>query len=480
MATHDRSTTIQNGAGAAAGNTAAGPAGYDANDFARDRVPDDAKRSAAAVMTVLIGFVTAFFFPLVGGMFLMQYGAAATWIGLAIAFVLLTVLALTVARVASREGLTSELLTRGAGFGTVGSALACIIYAGTFIIYAGTEGQILASSIDQLWNLPDGIWYVVVAVIFLPMAWNGISSMTKILAYTIPLYFILLVAAIIIAWNRSGGMPEGMFSALPAGATGGVVGVLGVLAALAGTIGINPFEASDFNRFIRSSEFKRRAAVSVVLPYALLFFVAMPLGIYFTLATGKFSPSIYFVGLLGLIPGVLLAWVSQIRVNLTNLHVSSVSLTSASETAGARRLGRRFWLVVVTVAMIALMSFDVLGNLVVFLEWTGIFLLAWLACIVADLVMVRGWLKIVTGPIEYRGSHLPRYNIVGVTALLTATVAASLIWFLAENPIVNSLSAFIGFAIAFVVHTAMAVVTKGRTYFADSRDPRIAINQRTA
>ncbi len=96
---------------------------HDANDFARMRVPDEAKRSAASVMTVLIGFVTAFFFPLVGGLFLVQYGAAATWIGLAISFVVLTVLALTVARVASREGLTSELLTRGAGFGTVGSML---------------------------------------------------------------------------------------------------------------------------------------------------------------------------------------------------------------------------------------------------------------------------------------------------------------------------------------------------------------------
>lgn len=452
----------------------------DQNDFARSRVPDEAKRGAGPILSVLVGFVTAFFFPLLGGLFLVQYGAASTWIGLAISFVVLIVLALIVTRVASREGLTSELLTRGAGFGTVGSVLTTVIYAGTFVIYAGTEGQILASSIDLIWDLPNWIWYVVVAAMFLPMAWNGISSMTKILTWTIPVYFILLVVAIVIAWNNSGGMPEGMFTALPEGATGGAVGVLGVIAALAGTVGINPFEASDYNRFIRGSDFKKKALVTVVLPYALLFFVAIPLGFYFTLATGQFDPSIYFVGLLGLLPGVLLAWVSQIRVNLTNLHVSSVAFTSGAEIVGVRRLGRRFWLVVVTAASVALMASDVIGNLTTFLEWTGIFLLAWLASIVADIVVVRGWLRTVTGPIEYRASHLRRYNPVGITALLTATIAGSLIWLFANDPAVRSLAAYIGFAIAFVVHIAMALITRGRTYFADPTDERISANVRVS
>lgn len=459
--------------------TGASPA-YDADDFARSHVPDAAKKGAGSILSVLIGFVTAFFFPLVGGLFLVQYGAASTWIGLVVSFLLLMVLALVVTRAASREGLTSELLTRGAGFGTVGSVITTVIYAGTFVIYAGTEGQILASSIDLIWDLPNWIWYVVVAVIFLPMAWNGISTMTKILIWSIPVYFVLLVVAIVIAWNRGGGMPEGMFTAMPEGAVGGALGTLGVIAGLAGTVGINPFEAADYNRFVRGSDFRRKALLTVVLPYALLFFVAIPLGMYFTLVTAEFDPSIYFVGLIGLVPGVLLAWVSQIRVNLTNLHISSVAFTSGSEIAGARRLGRRFWLVAVTAASVGLMASDVIGNLTVFLEWTGIFLLSWVACIVADLVVVRGWLKIVTGGIEYRPEQLRRYNPVGVSALLAGTVVASLVWLFAPDPVLHSLSAYVGFAIAFIVHVVMAVITRGRTYFADPADERIAANQSAA
>ncbi|OPK10199.1 MULTISPECIES: cytosine permease [unclassified Pseudomonas] len=448
-------------------------------DYARTRVPDHAKRSAGAVLSVLVGFVTAFFFVLIGGLFLNKSGAASTWIALAISFCMLIILTLIVSHTAAKEGLTGELLTRGAGFGAAGSVLTTLIYAGTFVIYAATEGQILAHSIDQIWDLPDKVWYVVVALIFLPMAWNGISSMTKILSWTIVLYIALLAWAIVVAWQRNNGMPSDIFTAMPAGAVGGVTGVVAVLAAMAGTVGINPFEAADYNRFIRANEFKRKALLSVVLPYALLFFGAIPLGMYFTLITGSADPSIYFIGLLGLVPGVVLAWVSQIRVNLTNIHVSSVAFASGSEIVGAPKLGRRFWILAVTVACIALMWFNVLGNLYVFLQWTGIFLLSWAACVVADITVVRGLLKIVTGPIEYRTTKIRRYNPVGITGLLSGTITASYIWLSVSDPVINGLSAYIGFVVAFAVHVGLAVATKGRTYFADPADPRISATKGT-
>jgi cytosine permease len=452
----------------------------DENDFARSRVPEHAKRGAGAVMTVLIGFVTAFFFVLVGGLFMAQSGAAATWAGLGISFVLLITFTLIVCHTASREGLTSELITRGAGFGAVGSILPTIIYATTFVIYAGSEGQILAHSINQIIPLPEQVWFVIVALIFLPMAWNGISSMTKILSWTVPVYLILLVAAIIAAWNHSGGMPVGLFSAMPKGAVGGVAGTIAIVAALSGTVGINPFEASDYNRFVRADDFKRKALITVVLPYALLLFGAIPLGMYFSLATHSIDPSIYFIGLIGLFPGVALAWVAQIRVNLTNLHVSSVAFASGSEAVGASKLNRRFWMVTVTLATIVLMWANVLGNLITYLEWTGNFLLAWVACVLADILIVRGCLKLVTGQIEYRTEQIRVVNPVGVIALIAGTGVASIIWFTATDRILGGLSGYIGFVIAFVVHVSLAVATKGRTYFADPNDQRVAANRKIA
>lgn len=451
----------------------------DENDYARTRVPDTAKRGAGSILSVLVGFVTAFYFPLVGGTYMLQNGARAAWIALVVSFLILMALALVVTRAASREGLTSELLTRACGFGTVGSAFTSIIYAGTFVIYAGMEGQILASAIDQIWDIPNQIWYVLVGVIFLPMAWNGISAMTKILTWTLPVYFVLLVWAIISAWNGNGGMP-GIFNAMPSGAVGGIAGVVAVMSGLAGTVGINPLEASDYNRFIHPKDFKRKAWLTVVLPYAFMFFVAFPLGFYFTLATGgqNSNPSVYFIGLIGLIPAVLLAWISQIRVNLTNLHIGSLTFASVSESFNASKLNRRFWLLVVTAGAIALMMFDVIGHLTMFLDWLGIFLLAWVACVVADITVVRGALKLVTGPYEYRTGVARRFNPVGLCGLFSGVIVASLIWTLSPSPILHGLSSYIGFAVAFIVHVAVAVITKGRTYFIDPGDERIGSNAR--
>lgn len=449
----------------------------DENDYARTRVPDAAKRGAGSVLSVLVGFVTAFYFPLVGGTYLLQNGARSAWIALGISFVILMALALVVTKAASREGLTSELLTRACGFGTVGSAFTSVIYAGTFVIYAGMEGQILSSAIDQIWNIPNQIWYVLVGVIFLPMAWNGISAMTKILTWTLPIYFILLVAAIISAWQGNGGMPD-IFTAMPSGAVGGVAGVVAVMAGLAGTVGINPLEASDYNRFIHPKDFNRKAWLTVVLPYAFMFFVAFPLGFFFTLSTGGHdsNPSVYFIGLIGLIPAVLLAWISQIRVNLTNLHIGSLTFASVSESVGAGKLNRRFWLLIVTAGAIALMMFDVIGHLTSFLDWLGIFLLAWVACVFADITVVRGALKIVRGPYEYRTGVARKFNPVGLCGLFSGVAVASLIWMFSPNPILHGLCSYIGFAVAFAVHVAVAVITKGRTYFVDPNDERIGVN----
>lgn len=164
---------------------------------------------------VLAGIITAFFFPATGGQYLLGYGAAATFIGLAIGFLLLTGLTLIVSSAASREGLTSDLLTRGCGYGYLGSALTCLIYAFTFCIYAGLEGQILASSLHSVLHIPIGILYVAAGVLFIPLTWYGMSQLSWTMWLSFPLYLVLLVVAIVRALNRHGGFPAHFFSASP-------------------------------------------------------------------------------------------------------------------------------------------------------------------------------------------------------------------------------------------------------------------------
>ncbi|MDX3893693.1 hypothetical protein [Pusillimonas sp.] len=448
------------------------------DDYARTRVPESEKRGTGSILSVLVGIVTAFFFLFLGGLFLQNYGATATWIGVSIGFVLTTSLCWITCFAASREGLTAELMTRGCGFGSIGSVLTTLIYGVTFVILAATEAQILATNIALVWDLPDIVWYVFVAAIFVPMVWGGIANISKLLSWSTLLYLPLIVVAIWLAWGH---MPEHITDASalkpPELTTGGWVGVIAIMGTLSSIVGLNPLESADYNRYIKHESYRRASWVTVVLPYALMYFVAIPMGMYFASATGEINPGIYFVGLLGLALGVALAWVSQVRINLTNIHLGSIAFASASGQFGGSKLGRRFWTIVVLIAVVVLMVLDVLGNLTLFLEWNGIFLLAWVGCLVSDLLIVREALKIVEGPIEYRSSRLRKYNPVGIIALVTATLIGSLAWSFSGDSILRGLSGYIAFAVAAIVHAVLAAVTQGRYYFADSGDERLRVRR---
>jgi purine-cytosine permease-like protein len=113
---------------------------------------------------------------------------------------------------------------------------------------------------------------------------------------------------------------------------------------------------------------------------------------------------------------------------------------------------------------IAFMYFDILGHVLPFLEWTGLFLMAWVGTIIADLLIVRRLLGIVSGPVEYHEGRLRPFNPVGPTALIVSIAIGSLLRYTADDPYVTGLAAFITFGIAVLVHTLMAAVTKGRYY----------------
>jgi purine-cytosine permease-like protein len=259
---------------------------------------------------------------------------------------------------------------------------------------------------------------------------------------------------------------------------GAAVGITTVLGAFASITGLNPLEVPDYARFMRHRTFRRDSFIAVVMPFIIIFFIATPLGIYFTLVMGEINPGVYFLTILGTGVGIALVWLSQIRVNVTSLHLGSLALRGISGLfKGGERLNRRFWLIIMVGLMIVLMVFNVIGNLTAFLQWDGILLLSWTGCLVADLVIVRKLLKIVSGPIEYRDEKLYRYNPVGLTAAVLATIAGSLLWVFSPGPVVHGLSGYIAFFIAIVIHTAMAVATRGRYYFRDAGDARLASGQ---
>jgi purine-cytosine permease-like protein len=432
-------------------------------DFALAHLPESHRKGTTQVVLVVVGIVTAFFFPTIGGQFLQAYGATATWLGLIIGIGVMAGLALIIGSAASKAGLTSDLLTRGCGYGFFGSAITSIIYAFTFVIYAGLEGQILASALHSVWHIPIGIYYVVVGLLFIPLTWYGMTQMARMMFVTLPIYVILLALAIYRV-STTTGMPDGIFTSPSVSGIGGVLALLGVLSSLSGTIGLTPLEFADYNRFLPAKTFKRTSWFAVVLPSALIALVAVPMGMYFTLSTGEVDPGVYFVGILGPGLGALLAWISQMNINMTNVYSGSLAFSNVFSRIFGFNPGRVVWVGLTCILSIGLMFGDVLNNILSFLTWNGIFLLSWVGGVVFDLLVVKRILKIGPAHIEYESSKLRAINPVGMISLAAGVIVGSLMFF-ADNDYVSSLAPYIAFVVAGIVHVVAAVATKGKYYY---------------
>jgi hypothetical protein len=68
-----------------------------------------------------------------------------------------------------------DLLTRGAGFGYIGSTITSFVYASfTFILFA-LEAAIMAYALELYFGLPLYLGYVVSALVVIPLVTHGVT-----------------------------------------------------------------------------------------------------------------------------------------------------------------------------------------------------------------------------------------------------------------------------------------------------------------
>ena len=102
--------------------------------------------------------------------------------------------ALPISVYAARHGLDMDLLTRGAGFGYLGSALTSLIYASFTFIFFALEAAIMALALEMALGWPLVLCYVVSALVIIPMVLWGITFISRLQAWTQPVWAVLLLA----------------------------------------------------------------------------------------------------------------------------------------------------------------------------------------------------------------------------------------------------------------------------------------------
>lgn len=156
------------------------------------------------------------------------------------------------------------------------------------------------------------------------------------------------------------------------------------------------------------------------VPQIFCFGIMGGIGIWFGVRLGEPNPGVYIVMLLG-IGGALFTMLTQLRINITNIYSSSLSLSNFFENIFHFTPGRRFWVVVSGISAIILMLGGIVDHLDTAMTFQGVVLLSWAAILVTDALIVKKALKIGSGYYEARQEYLYKWNPVGVVALIISS-----------------------------------------------------------
>ena len=433
-------------------------------DYTFDRVPrEERKMGWLSITNITFGIATAIFYFQMGSVMALKFGAVNAILSAIYAILVAGVLGTIIVYLSAKSGMNVNLLSRG-GFGYIGASLTSLIYASNFIMYCAFEGMILVAAVHAYFPaIPMWILIVLFGTIVIPLNWFGIKQLDKLQKWSLPLFGIFLVAAIVVAFNRPSLYEGSFWTYMPEGVQVGGTALLLCIGMQHGIMGLTALIASDYARFLKPKDLKIGSFAIGFIPQIFCFGVMGGLGIWFGVTLGESNPGVYIVVLLGL-GGVLFTMLTQIRINITNIYSSSLSLSSFFENMFNFMPGRRFWVVVAGVAAMVLMLGGIVDHLTTALTVQGVALMTWASILVTDALVVKKLLKIGPRYYESRQQNLYKWNPVGVVSLIVPSALGTIAALGYMGTFLQSTAAFFAAILAALMTVALAVLTKGRFY----------------
>ena len=446
------------------------------------------------VANTAIGSISFLALEAIGGLITLQYGFTNAVCAIAVVSTLIFLSSLAIAYYAATYGLDIDLLTRGAGFGYLGSSLSSLIYAIFTFVFFAIEAAIMAVALEMGLGIPLQVGYALSSLIIIPLVAYGITLISRLQLWTQPLWIVLQLApflalAIIapdnfrhwVDFSGVDGMKPGFDFVLFGAATS-------VIFSLMGQIG----EQADFLRFMPPRDHTRIdwrwwGAMLIggpgwivigalkMLAGSLLAVVAMRHGL--TPQYAAEPVEMYRVGFSYLFHSdrlivaatVLFVTLSQIKINVTNAYAGSIAWSNFFARMTHSHPGRVVWLVfnvAIALLIVQLGIYRALGSILAIYSNLAV---AWIGALVADLVINKP-LGLSPKGIEFKRAYLPAANPVGSGAMTLASLLALLAFSGAFGPDMEALSGFIGLLTAFAVTPLLAFATRGKHYLAREPD----------
>jgi purine-cytosine permease-like protein len=326
-----------------------------------------------------------------------------------------------IAKVTALTGLDLDLITRGSGFGFLGSAVTSLIYAVNWLMYAAIEAAYLGTALHSQWPvLPSTVWFLITAFASVPICWYGFTQNDFVQRWLAPVFLVGLALLVFEEVSRSTAHPSFGSPGITA------IGFFGALGALLPNVVIQILGTGDFARFIRKTEVKRAMVAGPFVVIAAVYLISFPLGAVLALYSGSASPAGYLTSLLGLF-GVIWIIATQLRINNMNFYSGSLALANFASRILHWVPGRRFWVFFTGVAAFIGATLNVENHLISVVSFIGIFCLAWLGVLIADICVIKPKLRVPPGYVEHRRGYLANWGVPALASMLTGSAAGAVL-----------------------------------------------------
>ena len=465
---------------------------------AKETLEDYALRYAArsfrrwspfTVANTAIGGISFLALEAIGASITVAYGFQNAVPAILVVCVLIFLVTIPISYYSSVANVDIDLLTRGAGFGFIGSTVTSLIYASFTFIFFAIEAAIMAQALELALGMNIIIGYLLSSLVIIPIVFFGVTLINKLQMWTQPLWVVLLVApfafvlhqdpGVLSAWAEYGGNlgADGRFNALYFGAASGV------LFALVVQVG----EQTDYLRFLPNKNPDNRLAwwtamfsagpgwIVVgglkILAGSLLGYMVIraggavheavvPINMYIKAYEYLFEPAAAVVAV-----AAVFVVISQIKINVTNAYSGSLAWSNCFARLAHYHPGRVVWLVFNVLIALLLSLMGIFATLEAVLSVYSSVAIAWIGALVADLVILKP-AGISPPYIEFKRAHLYNFNPVGCGATLIGSAISVLAYAGAFGAVPRAYFAFLALGTAAIAAIVIAYATRGRYYIA--------------
>ncbi|BCD96540.1 ATP-binding protein [Marinagarivorans cellulosilyticus] len=446
--------------------------------------------SLGQIASTALGSISFLALEAIGAAITLNYGFYNAFWAIIIVSTIIFLLAIPICFHAAKSGLDIDLLTRGAGFGYIGSTITSLIYASFTFIFFALETAIMAAALKWVFGVPLFIGYVICALIVIPLVTHGITFISRFQRATqliwmalqiIPIAVILVRFPEFIAeWTNFAGIENSMAASLSAHQFGAACAVIFALVAQIG-------EQVDYLRFMpnKTKANQRRwwlTLFSAGPGWALLGAVKMLIGsLLATIAFGQgvslensADPTrMYAIAFNYVIPlpeaslfvAAFFVILSQLKINVTNAYAGSIAWSNFFSRLTHSHPGRVVWLVFNVAIALVLMELGIYQAFEHILGGYALLAIAWLGALVGDLAINKP-LGLSPKRIEFMRAYLYAINPVGVISMLGAGIVGALCYtgILGENA--KAFAHFFTLLTALTLAPVIAILTRSKYYIA--------------